>query len=284
MKKNIYNRLRSLVIISAVLWYAQNSHGQDKKHQFSVAAGGGFSHLNYDLKQGDLKQGIGVSLGVRYSYYLNNNWSIGLGTEYQTFSSTAEFDRLQGSYMTTDSEGESFEFRYTAEGFEEKQNLQLITIPLNFQYEGLDYPAFYASVGAKIGFAVNSSYETSIEHLRTSGYYPQFDVELFDPQFAGFGHFNGISQGKQDIDVNVSYIATFEAGFKPFEKEGRAIYIGLYLDYGLNNILKKDSNKEIIVYPETLPVDFKYNSVFDSNQTEEVKVMAYGVKLRYAFW
>jgi hypothetical protein len=280
MKKNIFHKL-ALVIIAIV---SISGYSQEKKHEFSIAAGGMFSHIDYEIKDGNLDHGNGLSLGLRYSYYLNENWSLGLGAEYQSFNSTAKLDLASGNYMTTDSEGETFEFRYNADNLIEKQSLKFINIPLNLQYEGADYPSFYASVGAKIGFSLKSTYETSIENLSTSGYYPQYDVELFDPRFAGFGNFGSISTGKQDIDLNVSYLATFEAGIKQFEDEGNTIYIGLYFDYGLNDILNKDSNKQIVEYPQNLPVNFKYNSILQSSYTDNVKIIAYGAKVRYAFW
>jgi hypothetical protein len=280
MKKNIFHKL-ALVIIAIV---SISGYSQEKKHEFSIAAGGMFSHIDYEIKDGNLDHGNGLSLGLRYSYYLNENWSLGLGAEYQSFNSTAKLDLASGNYMATDSEGETFEFRYNADNLIEKQSLKFINIPLNLQYEGADYPSFYASVGAKIGFSLKSTYETSIENLSTSGYYPQYDVELFDPRFAGFGNFGSISTGKQDIDLNVSYLATFEAGIKQFEDEGNTIYIGLYFDYGLNDILNKDSNKQIVEYPQNLPVNFKYNSILQSSYTDNVKIIAYGAKVRYAFW
>lgn len=283
MKNNIYTAFRSLSIIAAVFLGIQ-SYSQEMKHQFTAAAGGFFAPINYSLKSGDVKQGYGISIGFRYSYYLNSNWSIGIGTEYQNFNATAEIDLVKGNYMAIDSEGEQFDFRYNAAGYKEKQSLQYVTIPLNFQFEGTGYPGFYASVGAKVGFALKGTYEASIDNLSTSGYYPQYDVELFDPRFAGFGNFGSVNQGKQDLDINVAYLATLEFGIKRYLNTNSALYIGLYIDYGLNDILSKDVDKNIVEFNENIPVDFKYNSILESSYADAVNIMAYGLKVRYAFW
>lgn len=284
MKKYKIFPIRFLAVGILVLCGFKNTYGQDKKHSFSVMAGGPFSYVDYDLKEGNLNPGNGMLLGLRYSYYLNENWSIGIGAEYQTFNSSARLGSVSGNYMTTDSGGETFEFRYTVNNLNEEQSLKYINIPLNLQYEGADYPSFYASVGAKAGFALKSTYETSIENLSTSGYYPQYDAELFDPRFMGFGNLGSVNTGNQDLDLNISYIATFEAGIKQFEDEKSTVYIGLYFDYGFNNILKKDSNKQIVEYPESVPVSLKYNSILNTSYTSEAKIMAYGIKVRYAIW
>jgi len=281
--KNIISQIKFLSVILVILLGCQNSYSQDKEHQFSIGAGGVFSFIDYGLKDGQLDRENGLSLNLRYSYYLNDNWSIGLGAEYQTFNSAANLPNVNGSYATTDSEAENFEFRYNATRLRESQNLKFINIPINLQYEGADYPSIYASVGAKVGFAIKSTYETSIDNVSTSGYYPQYDAELFDPAFMGFGNFGTVNTGKQDLDLAVAYLATFEAGVKQFESDGMAIYIGLYLDYGINDILKKDSRPELIEYTEGVPVNLQYNSLLNSSSAEDVKLMAYGAKLRIAF-
>lgn len=284
MKKYNIFPIKFLTLSLLALCGLQNCHAQDKKHTFSVLAGGPFSYVEYDLKEGNTDNGNGMLLGFRYSYYLNENWSIGIGAEYQTYNTSAGLGFASGNYMTTDSGGETFEFRYNIDDLREEQSLKYVNIPLNLQYEGDDYPGFYASVGAKAGFALKSTYETSIENLSTSGYYPQYDAELFDPRFMGFGNLGSVSSGKQDLDLNISYIATFEAGIKQFEDEKSAVYIGLYFDYGFNNILKKDNNKQIVEYPDSAPVNLKYNSLLNTSYTSEAKIMAYGIKVRYAIW
>lgn len=284
MKNKSFSKLKFVAIIIAAMLVSENIYCQEMKHQFSVSAGGFFSNLNYDIKRGDVEQGYGINAGLRYTYYFNSNWSIGLGAEYQNFNSTAKMDLAEGNYNAADSEGESFEFRYKARGFNEAQSIKYITVPFIFQYEGTGYPGFYVAAGAKIGLPLKSKYETTIENLSTSGYYPQYNVELFDPRFAGYGNFGKISAGEQELDVNVSYIATFEAGIKRYINTNSALYLGLYFDYGFNNVIKKETEKQIVAYNNAIPVNFNYNTVLETSDTGDVKIMSYGIKVRYAFW
>ncbi|HEU4789698.1 MAG TPA: outer membrane beta-barrel protein [Flavobacterium sp.] len=281
MKKYITNYIRSILMIMAFLGICLTSYSQEKKHEFSVAVGGPASYMDYKTS-GDLVHGNGFSAGLRYSYYLNEGFSVGVGLEYQTYSSTAKYQFLAGQYMTTDSENESFQFRYKATNLREEQKLGYVNIPIGIQFETPGTSKLYLAAGAKIGFATNGTYETSMQNLTTSGYYPQYNIELFGPTFAGFASTDNVKINKQDFNTEVSYSFTFETGFKQHIGEKSSIYIGAYLDYGLNNIYDKNENKNLVQYNAEIPVELKYNSVFDSPYAEDMKLISYGLKLRFA--
>lgn len=224
-----------------------------------------------------------AGFGIRYSYSISDAWSIGLGADYQKYGATARFDNVSGAYATTDVEGESFEFRYSALGFKEKQNLQYANIPLTVQFETTDDDEvrFYISGGVKAGIVIKSEYETSMANLSTSGYYPQYNGELFGPTFMGFGQFSEVRGGKQELDTKLAWSGTLETGFKQaFGKNGWA-YLGLFVDYSFSSIYDK-GNRELVEYPQSAPVALKYNSVLDTNKTGDPKLLAFGFKFRLA--
>ena len=280
MKKNISNSIKSLAA-AALLIICLNSYGQDKKQEISISLGGPFSYLDY-LPQAQVVAGNGFSAGLRYSYYLNETVSIGVGVEYQTYRSDFKSAFLSGQYTTTDAENDSFQFRYKATNLREEQNLGYINIPIGIQYETPGTSQLYLAGGFKIGFAANGKYETKIQNLTTSGYYPQYNVELFAPAFAGFSSTDNIQTNKQDLDTDVSYSATFETGLKQKIGSRSSLYIGLYLDYGLNNIYDKNESKNLIQYNPELPVQLGYNSILDSSYMTDLILVSYGIKLRYA--
>ena len=280
MKKYISNPIKSLTI-AGLLIICLNSYGQDKKQEISISVGGPFSFLKYN-SAGETVPGNGINAGIRYSYYLNEGLSIGIGVEYQTYNSDAKFGYLAGQYMTTDAEDENFQFRYKATNLREEQKLGYINIPIGIQFETPGTSQLYLAGGFKIAFAANGKYETKIENLTTSGYYPQYNVELFAPAFAGFASTDNIKTNKQDLDTDVSYSATFETGLKQKIGSRSSLYIGLYLDYGLNNIYDKNESKNLIQYNPELPVQLGYNSILDSSKVTDVILVSYGIKLRYA--
>jgi hypothetical protein len=281
MKKYTSNSIKPLATIAALLIIYLNSYGQDKKQEISISVGGPFSFVKA-ASAGETVPGNGISAGLRYSYYLNEGLSIGIGVEYQTYNTDIKFQYLAGQYNTVDAEAESFQFRYKATNLREEQKLGYVNVPIGIQFETPGSTKLYLAAGAKIGFATSGTYESTIQNLTTSGYYPQYNVELFAPAFAGFASTNNVKTGKQDIDTDVSYSATFETGLKQNIGDRSSFYIGLYLDYGLNNIYDKNENKNLVQYNAELPVQLGYNSVFDSSDARDIRLVSYGIKLRFA--
>lgn len=282
MKKHITNSITSIPFIVTFLGLSLSSYGQESKHEFSVAVSGVSSFMQYELRSGELTPGNGFSAGIRYSYYLNQGLSLGIGAEYQLYKSAVSLGSVSGQYTTTDIEDESFEFRYRATELREQQKIAYINIPIAIQFETPGTTKLYLAAGAKIGFAASGSYEAQIGNLTTTGYYPQYNVELSAPEFAGFASTDNLKEGKQDFDTKISYSATFETGVKQIIGEKSSLYLGAYFDYGLNNIYdKKDQN--IIQYSnETVPVKLQYNTVLNSAYANKMTLVSYGLKLRFA--
>ncbi len=281
MKKYIHNPIKSLTTIAALILICLNSYGQDKKQEISIAVGGPFSYLDYNSAGGKV-DGNGFNAGIRYSYYLNEGLSIGISAEYQTYNSSGKFGYLAGQNMATDAEDENFQFRYKASNFREEQKLGYINIPVQLQFETPGTSKLYLAGGFKVGFTVSGTYETRMQNLTTSGYYPQYNVELFSPAFAGFASTDNLKTAKEDLDTDVSYSAIIETGLKQKISDRNWIYIGVYLDYGLNNIYDKDNTKNLIEYHPEQPVQLQYNSIIETPFANELKLISYGLKLRFA--
>lgn len=270
-------------MFSLVLGTSLRVYSQDKKQEFSVSFGGPFSFVK-SSSEGKLVAGNGFVAGLRYSYYLNEGVSLGVGVEYQTYNTGVKFQTQGGSYNVIDSDGEAFQFRYKANNFREEQNYSYINIPVGIQFETPGTTKFYIAGGAKVGFALKSTYQSTAENITTSGFYPQYNVELFNPSFAGFASTNDFKSGKQDFDAKISYSATFETGLKQSIGNKNAIYIGIFFDYMLNSIYDKSADKKLIQYHADLPVQLQYNSVYDSGIVKDLRLVSYGLKLRFAMY
>lgn len=275
----------AFIICIVIGFNTENCFAQSQKSEFSFTAGGIFSSLDYHLKMGNINHQAGADFGLRYAYGLSKQWSLALGIDYQSFASTAVLKELKGSYPTSDYENEEFEFRYTATQLREEQRASLITIPLTIQYETSGSERFYIAAGAKIGLPITATYQTRITSLDASGYYAQYDVELFGPEFAGFGNFRRVESSKEDLDLKIAYILTVETGIKQILSKTTSVYLGVYFDYGLNDIYdgEVNGNTPIVVYDKNIPSTFTYNSLFETGEATDLKVIAFGVKIRYAF-
>jgi len=272
-----------LICVTTQTWAQTNN-------EVSFYLQGSFSELSYEALGNDSELGNGFGVGAKYAYYLSDNWSLGTGAEFQYMEGSIFLPNVQGAYMSQDPEGEGFEFRYKADNFSENQEVYFLNIPLQIQYESSGMTRFYAAAGVKAGLVIDSKYQSKTTSLETSGYYPQYDVELTDPEFAGFGQFDQVSNSKSDLDLQTNFVAHIESGVKLMLENSQSLYMGLFLDYGLNDIKPDASVDRLIDYNNQNPTAFQFGSLLSSSRDinslqdlDEVRTLAFGLKIQYAF-
>lgn len=279
--KNKFQKSVPALLLALVL-IPSSGFSQEKKSSISVQAGYNFTGFNYDYNNKSVKDESGFNLGLEYNYKLNPKWSVGAGITYLKLDSKLHLNQLEGSYQSIDIENDAFDFKYKASNISEKYKTESIQIPIFARYEGVTKTTFYAQAGITFGFAVKGTYHQTIEALKTSGYYPEYNVELNEPLFMGFGTFeNQSSSGK--LDFETTYIANVEVGLKHQFNNNKPIYIGLFFDYGLNNMLSKSDN-ELVGYQTNQPTEFNLESVSKSKFAETMRMSSFGIKLKYTIW
>jgi len=260
------------------------------KHEFSAWGAGGLSSLNYKTHVGEKKYKPGGSVGLGYTYFFSTKIGLHSGAELSFSNTDYKLNNLSGNYNTNDGEL-PFEFRYTINNYKEKQTTTSLNIPLMLQFQSGGTHQFYAAVGGKVGIPLNAKYKAKNISLTTTGYYPQYDIEMDSPAFMGFGTFENL-KAKDDYDFKVAYMASAETGYKWRLKEGLSLYTGIYFDYGLNDISKKKQTGEIIVYNTENPREFIHNGALmahntvNNNQeilTSKIKPIAAGLKFKLSF-
>jgi len=265
-------------LISPAVW------GQQPAGEFSAFIGGGLSLLKYS--PGAASPKAGGSAGLGYRYYLSPQWSIGSGAGLQLYNSQINLNQISGSSQAGDAEGSPFEFRYNAANYRESQTAFYVAVPLNVQFEtAASKTAWYINMGGKMACPVRARYQAEIPELATTGYYPEWNVELAAPAFMGFGQWQNVGSEKRELKTKTAFLLTAETGIK--RQGGWLAYIGVYADYGLNNILKAGERSAVIRYLTDIPSQFSYQSVTtslngDGNPwAEKLNLFALGVKLRF---
>ena len=283
------NAISGLAFILALISVNGQALAQSK-NEVSFYLQGSFSKLNYEALGQDSEMENGFGVGSKYAYYLTENWSVGTGAELQYMEGSISLPTVQGSFMTQDVEADEFEFRYRATNFSENQEVYFLNIPLQVQYESSGTVRFYGAAGVKAGLVLNSQYQSSATSLETSGYYPQYDVELTSPEFAGFGEFGAVKNAESELELKTNFVAHLESGVKLILENSQALYMGLFLDYGLNDIKPDASSERLIDYNAQNPTDFGFGSLFSSRRDinslqdqDEVRTLAFGIKIQYAF-
>ena len=263
------------------------------RQEFSVYAGGGLSSLNYDVSFGEQRQNLGGHFGLGYHFFLSSNWAIGTGLELGLYRANFEMNNLNFSFLTTDFEGVEFEFRSIINTFEERQRALLLQIPLMLRFQtGSFYTRqrFFMSAGGKVGIPIRGRYSNTLP-FDNVGYFP-FENALYDTQtFMGFGHFPSRNH-EQNLNLRATFFLSAEAGMKWRLNDRNSLYVGLYVDYGLTNILRNQSqNPELLEFNTSEKMALAVNSIVHSqfteigsnitqNFTNTVNPIAFGIRVR----
>jgi hypothetical protein len=154
------------------------------------------------------------------------------------------------------------------------------------QFQTGDEHRFYVSAGGKVGIPVSGKYESSNTGIQNSGYYEKENYEYTTQTFMGFGQFTGRG-AEGDMSFKTAFFASAELGMKWRLNGNWSLYTGAYLDYGLNDIAKKQS-RPFVEYNTGSPEDFTVNSIVNSQYqtssfTEKIIPVAAGIRLRLAF-
>jgi hypothetical protein len=284
-QKYLLSLLFLLSLLCSVPLFAQQS-----KHEFSVITSGGLSTLMYSADQSARTSGVGATVGLGYTYYFTERWSIGSGLEYSRLNTKNRTHSITDHYGATDNELEDFDFRYTFTEYLEKQNANLLSIPVIGYFHTGQVPALYVGLGGKIGIPVQAKYSGHSESMVAKGYYPSHNAMLENPASRGFGTFNNL-HGSGDLKLKPAYMLSAEVGtvFSLDKEKKHKLFAGFYADYGLNNLLK-DSRVSPIEYHAANPaVDYRHNSILVSANgqgkayTNKVVPFFAGVRLKFTF-
>lgn len=263
--------MKKLLFISLLLWGTAATQAQEKSQSLYFNIGTGFHNLKYDLQNGTHENSMGYTFNLGYNYFFSKNWGFGVGLGLESFESKATLN-YQTSHISTDTDGESFEFRTQYTDWQEKQSILLLDIPLSFIYqkEMSEKLKFQFSVGPKVAFAAQSNYKTTGGTIETTGYYPQYNVVLSGMPQHNFTTSTSFPKSRISINPVVSAFGNLGGLYKL--SKSMDFYAGVYLDYGLTNMIDAQDK---LLYQE----DGVYNGVFSSDLTNKVKQFAFGFKV-----
>lgn len=263
--------MKKILFISLLLWEASALQAQEKSQALYFNIGSGFHNLQYDLRNGTRESSLGYSVNVGYHYFFSKTWGLGAGLGLESFQSKATLD-YQTKKPSVDTDGESFEFRTKYTDWQERQSILFLDIPLSLVYrkEMGEKLKLQFSIGPKVSFAVQSSYQIEGGAIETTGYYPKYNVVLYGLPKHNFTTFTSFPEGDTKLDPVVSVAGDLGGSYKLNDKMD--LYAGMYFGYCLSNLIDA---RDKSLYQE----DGVYNGVFSSNLTDKVKPLAVGFKI-----
>lgn len=253
-----------------------------QENELGVSLFGGVSGIKY--QDSDLFGGNQFGFSVDYALKLDANWAVVLGVSGGVYKTKVVKEGYRNSYASFDTEGESFEFRYHADRFEETLEGNYLAIPVSFRYEttGHNNTQFYAQAGVKYSIYSKATSKVAWNNLITSGYFSQWDAELFDLDFMGFGNYPKVEQ-EQKLKLQDSFSVLAEVGVKQTIGNSNAFYIGVFADYDLGS--GASDNAPLITHQSEGNVPLVFNSVLQERESDKYRLRPFylGLKLRYAF-
>ena len=273
----------TIAIIAATL--TCSAAAQDfTNHEVSVNIGGGVSSFQTRPTVGKNLGNWASNAGLGYSYFFNQSWAIGTGINFAFYKGGISIDNHDWQQAAINKEtGHAFDFLVNSSRYKETQRVTMVTIPLmaQYQYQYEEKIPLYAAFGFKLGIPVSAKNQSK-GNFTTKGYYPNLNVTYEDLSDYGFVTNQPFPKNKTDIGLKTAFMMSAELGVKYPLSEKFSLYAGIYVDYGLNNMLKGKSAGNLVGYQTGTPSQFVYNAAANS-YARKMAPFAGGVTVRLSF-
>ncbi|GHV67937.1 hypothetical protein FACS1894199_14360 [Bacteroidia bacterium] len=236
--------------------------------------------------------GFGGGAGFGYTYFMTEQWGISTGLEFSLSSSTLTADKFSDDYTLAFpravGEDEKLKFTSEFEGYEEKQSATYLHIPLMLRFQTTGTHRFQMGAGLKVGFALSGSYDVAIKSLTTTGDFPKTALTVYDEaQHALTTYSNVTSSG--DLSLGLSVALSMDVGMHWGLSDKLGLYTGVYLDYGVVNILPSPTahlvgyDPDIAYDPTSTASPLPHNSALTTPLVDKANLFSVGVKVGVAF-
>lgn len=154
----------------------------DQGSSLQFYLGGAYSSMGYRLQDGKNLGHIGGEASVRYAYFFTPEWGLSVGVDFSTYGSRGKLNTLLQWDGQIDTDGENYNHRAITHDWKEDQRTYMLSIPLTAQYQHRfnDKIGIFAALGGFVGLPVSSNYRLVSGALEHRGYYPQWNLELYD--------------------------------------------------------------------------------------------------------
>ncbi len=256
----------------------------EARSEFTISIGGGMSSLFTNDPLALQKQaGLGGNLGLSYTYFVSPRIGLGTGIEIASCQSKYMANQITGSATGNDplNPGYIYTLNYTYQNFEEQLNNVQCQIPVYLQYQGATWPRFYMRAGVLIGYHISSESHTYANKLSVTSNF-SYEGQTYHEIGDGIESLRNVNQ-KRDLSLkSPDCKLSIEIGSKWKVNKINGLYGGLYVDYGLNNLLE-----EPIWIPRIVAVDGSQyvtnDLVFNTASIQKLRSISVGIKVRYAF-
>ncbi len=252
---------------------------QVKAQEIEISALGGLA----GVRQPSISMSTGSTFGFSalYMQEIHQNISLGVGLEAGVYRFTKEDSDYQGTSPSIDAQGAVFEFRYKMAKFKEELSGNYFAIPIKVQYMGPSLGSekwrLYATAGIKYQIYSKVKSTLTLEGIKTSGYYEQWDAELHNPTYAGFGNL-GTKQQEDKLKLHNGFFILAEVGVRYNLSNNQALAFGLFGDFDLGST--DEGSKSVLTYKGREELN---SSLPGENNRYSLRMFTLGMKVKYNF-
>ncbi|MDR0667697.1 MAG: outer membrane beta-barrel protein [Prevotellaceae bacterium] len=287
-----------LLLVIALLGYsAANSQST---HQLAFYGGTGLSALSYTPVKGTASLDIGGQFGVHYYLYFSPHWGVGTGLGLAFYNAHFSTGSFTDHYAMQDVDGKNFEFRIAMNRYDEKQQATFLEIPVMARFRTTGTRQFSAAAGVKIGLPLQFDYKTEKLNAATTGFYARENYVYGKPEdgtaFTHMGFSSSppitLAATNGELKPAITWALAAEAGMNLVYNENFMFYAGLYIDYGLNNLIDDETTAAVVEYNAANPQEYKINSVLTSKYAtdngrkafvDKISTISIGLKIAFVF-
>ena len=265
----------------------------DQGSSLQFYLGGAYSSMGYRLQDGKNLGHIGGELSARYGYFFTPEWGLGVGVDLSTYGSRGKLNTMLQWDGQIDTDGEYYNHRAVTHDWKEDQRTYMLSIPLTAQYQHLfnDKVGIFAALGGFVGFPLISNYHLVSGSLEHRGYYPQWNLELYDLSNHDFyTEYIGESFSKESHKISLKQIA---AGVKldlgviiPLNNK-LDLFAGVYGSVTCNDL---QSEQHELGWKQTSFTDYRqhdfmptYEGIANSTHTNAIRPWSVGIKIGIHF-
>lgn len=275
--------MKRIKVLTILVLISIAAFTQEKGSYVGIAAGGGITGFNYDLKginsNGKNKHLLGANALIDYSYYFSTHWGISLGAGVSYYRTSGLYEGNSANYFNLGNQVDddpliiadnNYQLRARLLNWEERQTGYLLDIPVMLKYQTKlgkkQRHGVYFGIGAKVQIPIQVDYKiidseysnnASDMMLNVSGYYTNSNMEIGSPDKLpvpqhGFGSIYNPNEKlgwNGSIALKPSYSGVAEAGFLFGLTRRMDLTVGAYFEYGFNDIKKGDS-KDLMTAPK----------------------------------
>jgi OOP family OmpA-OmpF porin len=253
-----------------------------QSQEFGIELNGGIQGLRFDIGGGgQSKPQAGGSAGVHYIFPLSSHFGLltGIGCGYYNTKASPQNDATYSSWQV-DNAGSAFQYNISTKGYSESQRFFGANIPVMLHYHTVgSNTQWYLSAGTKFILPFNAKIKATAQQLNLSGYYPDFNVEVFNVPQHGFSTFNNW-QGSRNIELKPTATLSGNTGVSFKMGERMRFYTGVFIDYGLTDMKKADSYNSLVGYNSAGTGNPQAGGVFSISNTGQAKLFACGIQVK----